>query len=232
MQIELESTQLSTESDVEQKLVLPLLTAPEHLAIPALNVKTKGYVKPSEFSKKAGVGFGDYPDYSIWIRGFPVFLVEVKTPKVSAESGYKEAQLYAQTLNNNYPPGLNPTKFLIATNGVDLLFGYWDAEPIFKGAVVDLSPGTSESARLHKLCGFNTLSAHAETCVTSARKQTIYFPYEYAGGSIVLRAPLPYNRFAAPLAPLLARYFSSSRQEDTHDIVRKAYVSTGDPQHR
>ena len=226
MQIELESTQFLTESDVEQKFVLPLLTAPEHLALPALTIKTKGYVKPSEFSKKAGIGFGDYPDYSIWLRGFPVLLVEVKTPKVSAESGYKEAQLYAQTLNNNYPTGLNPTKFLIATNGVDLLFGYWDAEPIFRTAVIDLSAGTSQNVRLAELCGFGSLAEHSEGCVLAARKQRIHFPYEYAGGSIVLRTPLPYNRFAAPLAPLLAKYFSSSRQENTHDIVRKAYVST------
>lgn len=41
-----------------------------------------------------------------------------------------------------------------------------------------------------------------------------------------MRAQLPYNRFAAPLAPLLSKYFSPSTQENTEEIVRKAYVST------
>lgn len=226
MDIQLDAAQFSTESDVEQKFVFGLLTAVEHLGIPALALKTKGYIKPSEFGKKSGVPFGDYPDYSVWLRGFPVLLVEVKTPKVDAAVGYKEAQLYAQSLNNNYPAGLNPTKYLVSTNGVKVLFGFWDAEPIFEAAVSDLNPGTERSSKLIDLCGFGALQSHAEKCVTTARKQRVYFPYDFAGGSVVLRAQLPYNRFAAPLAPLLSKYFSPSSQENTEEIVRKAYVST------
>ena len=226
MNLETDPAQLSTESDVEQKFVLPLLINSEYLNIPSLAVKTKVYIQATKFSKKAGVTSGDYPDYSVWSRGFPVLLVEVKNPKVSAENGYKEAQLYAQNLNNNYRSGLNPTKFLLSINGKNLLFGYWDSDPIFSAAVSDLLVGTTQAARLRELCGFTALKAHADQCILATRKQRIYFPYDFAGGSVVLRTQLPYNKFAAPLAPLLSKYFSPSTQENTEEIVTKAYVST------
>src|SRR5580704_11007853 len=96
MEIELNAAQFSTESDVEQKFVLALLTAPEHLGIPTLAIKTKGYIKPSEFSKKAGVTFGDYPDYpdySVWLRGFPPFLSRLRHRRSMRQSGTKKRNL-------------------------------------------------------------------------------------------------------------------------------------------
>jgi hypothetical protein len=226
MRIDINAVSIKTESDAEQKFVMPLLSRDEYLAIPILSIKTKEYLRPSNFGKKAGISYGDFPDYSIWMHGFPVLLVEAKSPKIDAAVGYREAQLYAQSLNNEYPSGINPTRFLIATNAVDLLFGYSDAEPIFRAKVSDLKPGTQDLVRLQSLCGRDVLQSFATHCADITRKKTVQFPYHYAGGAVVLRTQMPYNKFASQLSPLLAKYFSPSQQENTREIVTKAYVST------
>jgi hypothetical protein len=51
-------------------------------------------------------------------------------------------------------------------------------------------------------------------------------PYNLAGGPALLRATVRLNQFAAPLATLLQRYFSSSQQASIKEIVERAYVSS------
>jgi hypothetical protein len=46
------------------------------------------------------------------------------------------------------------------------------------------------------------------------------------GGQAVLNAKRPLNTFAADLSPILRRYFSSTPQENVHEIAEKAYVSS------
>jgi type I site-specific restriction endonuclease len=113
MHIDHDGMVLESESDVEQKLIMPLLTGPAYLNIPESKIKTKQYLAPTEFNKKAGQTSGHYPDYSIWFRSFPCLIVEAKSPEVSAESGYREAQLYAQFLNQHYQTGINPAHFVL-----------------------------------------------------------------------------------------------------------------------
>ncbi len=118
-----------TEGDIEQRVVVPLLTGAAYLNLPEANVFSKQYLAPTVLDKNAGKTGGYYPDYSFWRHGFAVLIVEVKSPEVTAETGYREASLYARHINKQYPTGLNPTHHLIATNGKELLFGYHDAAP-------------------------------------------------------------------------------------------------------
>ena len=106
-----------TESDVEQKLILPLLTASEWLAIPTTDIQTKQYLPPTQIDKGAGRRIGYYPDYSIWISAVPIMIVEAKSPIESAEEGFREAQLYAHELNKVFPTGINPVQFVLCVNG-------------------------------------------------------------------------------------------------------------------
>src|SRR5712691_6502484 len=119
---------VSNESDVEQKIFYPLLTAPSLLAIPAESVKTKSYLAPTQIDKRAGRTRGYFPDYSIWIVGHPILVAEAKDPSVDAEVGFREARTYASELNARYQSGYNPCKFVLACNGLALLAGVWDQQ--------------------------------------------------------------------------------------------------------
>src|SRR5262245_16865658 len=120
---------LNTESDVEQKVIIPLLTDAQFLSIPVDSIHTKEYLAPAALDKAAGKLSGYYPDYSVFLHGVPVLIVEAKAPDVPPEEGYREASLYARHLNQRFPTTINPCSRIIATNGRVLLFGFWDAAP-------------------------------------------------------------------------------------------------------
>jgi type I site-specific restriction endonuclease len=88
---------LRTESDVEQKVIMPLLSGEATLGIPIDRIRTKEYLAPSKLDKAAGKNMGYFPDYSVWCLSFPVMVVEAKAPGVRCEEGYREAGLYARS---------------------------------------------------------------------------------------------------------------------------------------
>src|SRR4051794_33981365 len=108
MHIDHDNLDAATESDVEQKVILPLLRGAAYLGIPESAIFTKQYLQPSALDKAAGRTTGYYPDYTVWMHGFPVLVVEAKAPDVTPEVGYREASLYARHLNQSYPTGINP----------------------------------------------------------------------------------------------------------------------------
>ncbi len=81
---------------------------------------------------------------------------------------------------------------------------------------------------LQRLCGRQALEDHSLKCLRASSSKKSLLPYNLAGGSALLRATINPNTFAAPLAPLLGRYFSSSQQTSIQEIVERAYVSSGE----
>ncbi|HYK40209.1 MAG TPA: type I restriction enzyme HsdR N-terminal domain-containing protein, partial [Candidatus Eremiobacteraceae bacterium] len=223
-----EAPVLITESDVEQKVVMPLLTDQRLLAIPEANVQTKQYLAPAALDKAAGKLTGYYPDYSIWFHGLAAMVVEAKAPDVDAEEGYREASLYARHLNQKYPTGFNPCSRVMATNGKVFLFGYWDAAPEFTLSLSDLRVGTAALESVQAFCSGQVLMQFASQLSRQLKLTNVVYPYEILGGQAVLNAKLPLNTFAADLSPILRRYFSSTPQENTHEICEKAYVSSNE----
>jgi hypothetical protein len=217
---------LENEADVEMRIVIPLLQGAPYLDIPQQFIKPKKYLAPTPFNRKAGLTSGGFPDFSVWIRSFPVLIVEAKPPDVPVEVGYHEAQIYAAYLNQNYPTGINPAHFVFATNGVDFMAGYWDSKPAIFEKVIDLLPQSTITVEFQKLCGRLILEEHAHKCLLAAKAKRFLLPYNLAGGQALLRATVNLNQFAAPLAPLLQRYFSSSKQSSIKEIVERAYVSS------
>lgn len=116
----------ATEADVELKVVMPLLTNTNYLAIPTDSIRGKAYLAPTALDKRAGKTGGYYPDFSIWELGFAVLIVEAKEPDVPVEIGFREACLYARHLNADYKAGVNPCHFVLACNGRQLAYGAWD----------------------------------------------------------------------------------------------------------
>jgi type I site-specific restriction endonuclease len=205
---------LATESDVEQKVIMPVLTGGIYLEIPTDRIRTKDYLAPAVLDKAAGRQSGYYPDYTVWMRGFPLLVVEAKAPDVPAEVGYREASLYARHLNQAYPTNLNPCRFILATNGITLLAGYWDSEPEMTIDVTNLRLGSTDLDRLRQAYDARALEKYATVCLQQGRSARAYYPYNLAGGQALLHARFPVNSFAADLSPVLRRYFSSSNDQN------------------
>ncbi len=222
-------TRIDTESDVEQKIIYPLLTMPGLLAIPADAVKTKSYLAPTKLDKAAGRSSGYFPDYSVWELGLPLLIVEAKDPSVDVQAGFREACLYARHLNTRYPTGVNPCRFVIATNGNTLLAGYWDQEaPVLTLDVSDLRIGTTATDQLVGFCHASVIRAHADTYFRKVQIQRGVRPFTLAGGQALLNSKRPLNSFAADLSPVLRKYFSSTEEENTREIAERAYISSAE----
>jgi|SRR5579863_6762140 len=101
MHIDHDNLVLQTESDVEQKVIMPLLVGEAYLGIASSKVFTKSYLAPSVLDKKAKRKSGYYPDYAVFMRSFPVLIVEAKAPSVPPEVGYREGLLMAGSPPNH-----------------------------------------------------------------------------------------------------------------------------------
>lgn len=218
---------LANESDVEQKLLYPILAEPAFLEIPAEAIKTKSYLPPTELDKGAGKRSGYYPDYSIWLSGYPLMIVEAKDPTISADIGFREACLYARHLNARYPTSVNPCRYVIASNGVDFLAGYWDQErPEIRLSAQDIQIGTAETETLIAFCGIGVLEASCKAALASTKVERGVRPFNLVGGQALINSKLPLNTFAADLSPVLRRYFSSTNDDNIREIAERAYVSS------
>jgi hypothetical protein len=92
--------------------------------------------------------------------------------------------------------------------------------------VADLTVGSSELEALRDFCNYGLLQAHAARCIAQVRLDRATEPASLAGGQALLTSPKPFNTFAAELAPLLRRYFTSTTQNNDPEIFEKAYVGS------
>jgi len=67
------------------------------------------------------------PDYLIFFYGYPVLVIEAKSPAMAATVAITEARLYAHALNDSFPAGTNPISIVCGCNGRELLIGSWDS---------------------------------------------------------------------------------------------------------
>ncbi|MEK6756218.1 MAG: hypothetical protein AABZ02_08715 [Bacteroidota bacterium] len=216
---------VTNESDVEQKIVLPLLSSEPGLGVPLVHIKSKQYIRPLDIGKGRNRRLGFVPDYLVWANSLPAMVVEVKPPRIKAEVAYEEAQQYAYALNSRYPTGVNPVEFVVGINGSQLLIGNWDAPPRLRFNVASLAQGDA-SQELYNFCGWRVLEEHAARVTAKMIRPNYFRPYSFAGGQAILRRNVPLNNFALELAPILKRYFSSEARIDNDEILTKGYVSS------
>ena len=215
-----------TEADVEAKLIHALLRDPLQLGIPEENIRDKEFLQPTALDKKAGRTSGYIPDYAVSIGALPLLIVEAKSPDTDPEVGYREAGLYAFHLNKQFKANVNPCQRILATNGKRILAGPWDSAPTVDLKVRDLVTGGAGLTSLKELCGFPALSAVYTKVAPSLRPRNTTFPYSLSGGNALLNAKKAPNTFAAPLSPVLKRYFSSKQQNTDREIYEVAYVTS------
>lgn len=212
-----------TEGDVEFRVVHTLLN--EHLGIPDEAVRSKEHLEPTIVDKRGGKPYGYFPDFSVWEQSLPVLIVEAKAPAANIYQGYREATLYAHHLNKQYRSELNPCQRILATNGKKILAGMWDGEPILDLAVHDVTPGSVALARLREFCGYPVLLDCARKFAIALRPRKLIAPYELSGGRPLLNAKKTPNTFAAPLSPVLRKYFSSKQQNTDPEVYERAYIN-------
>jgi hypothetical protein len=223
----IDTTELRTESDVEQKLLLPFLVHPSFLALPINWIRTKEYMTPTEIDKVAGKKYGYVPDYSVWLGGLPQLIVEAKALDVAVEVGLREARLYAGEINKRYPPGVNPIQFVLATNGAQFALSEWDSETnTLRVDCAEAVPGNAVLQAMQNAIGKAEIEKRAKQLAVHFQSRQFYGIASFMGGQSRINQQLGVNEFAEPLFPTLTKYFASNSDEVSDEIIDRAYVSS------
>lgn len=217
---------VSTESDVEQKLLWGFLTDIAYLSIPAGQIATKKYLPKRDLGKGSSARSGYSPDYLIYANRLPCLVVEAKAPNERAEQAYSEARLYANEVNSSHPTGINPIRYVIGCNGVQLLFGPVDAGPSVEWVMgSELVPGPA-SAEIVRVAAWGSLQAIADETLAQIERKRYYTPVYLFGGQQRLDVRLGQNSMSEAIAPIIRRYFDSETPEAKAEILEKAYIDS------
>lgn len=219
---------LISESDVEQKVIYPLLTNLEPLGLGYDNteIQTKVCLKKMSIDKGAKTILY-YPDYLITVSGIPSIIIEAKKPEEDLHEAYRQASLYASELNRKFEKDINPCQLIIACDGKTLLAGSWDVEkPQFiittdkwLYADVDFNGFLSVFAK-------SSLSQRVSKTKQLIRKKAAYKrPLNLLGGKFVQQKPSE-NTFGETISIQYRHLFNPNIEEEKIDIVRNAYVKT------
>lgn len=216
---------IRNESDVEQKIIMPLIK--EVLGYSDLEVRTKDYLAPTQIDKGAGKTIGYYPDYIIYIGGIPCLIIEAKSIDVSSEKGFREARLYATEINKRYPGDINPVKYILSTNGKDLYLGPWDSEKETRILEIkNLQEGLNDIELLRSIISRSFLLTHAQDIRNKLYAVDRYKPLFLLGGPSRQNSQLAPNTFAAGLVPILRKYFDPDETKWSEEILEKGYCSS------
>ncbi|MBL4620442.1 MAG: hypothetical protein JKX88_10145 [Marinicaulis sp.] len=218
----------ATEGDVETQIVLPILKNQEFLRIPALNIKSKEYLPVRDIGKGAKKVKGYVPDYCCYFFSIPTLIIEAKSPSYSALLGYQEAALYAFEINKKFPSGINPCSRILATNGIEIYAGKWDAAAEVIAKVDDVNPGTSIHDRLIELLSYDALKNYASEAAKKIKAPAFKRSFNQGNGPSLISSKIESNTFAADLSPVLRRYFSSRDQNNDPEIFSRAYISSNE----
>jgi len=218
---------LKTESDVEQKLLFPLLSAalPTGLGFSAAEVATKLSIRRLEIGKRDGKKLY-FPDYIVLLSGFPVLVVEAKAPDdKDLDGALEEARMYAAKLNALFASGINPCLRVIASNGHRLVSSAADSATIdhdvpFEGLVMsDLSFAAFTDA-----AGRPAMQKVADRLLERLSKHPLHRPVSMLGGQATRNGEIGHNTFGSRLALDFRHVFSPATPEDRAYLVRNAYV--------
>lgn len=134
---------LRNESDVEQFLVLPLLT---HLGYAPDYLETKTSIDAISIGKgrkKKRAYVPDYLAYTARNRRKPVLVIDAKHPNDSAEQGVHDAQLYASEIRRQMTDP-KPDQYCIGVNGHRLIVKHYDSDQVIHslafGDLIDEAP--------------------------------------------------------------------------------------------
>lgn len=222
-----EISELLTESDVEQKLIFPMVTEslPFGLGIPRSHVLTKYSIRRLMIGKgKEGKLY--FPDYIVMCDGLPVLVIEAKVPNESVEEGFREARLYAHEINSKFPADFNPVSHVICTNGGELLYGTPDSASGTSLLLSDINVGSEKFAKLQEQINWAKLSSHAAELNQKRKPNRYWKPKKLLGGNAVQSEEVGRNSFGLTLSAEFGHIFAPETSEDKAEIARNAYVDS------
>lgn len=219
-------SEIVTESDVEQKLLWPLLTvgAPSGFGYQAADVLTKPSIRRFEIGKGNSRRLY-YPDYVVALAGLPVLVVEAKAPSESAVEALTEARLYANEINALFPSGVNPCIRVVTCNGSELVSSPVDsADPDVAITFGDWSAAHPAYGRLMDLCGAGALQLHVDGLRGQLRHCSYRRAVSLVGGAAFQNEELPPNTFGATIAGDYGHIFNPRTFDERAHIAKNAYV--------
>lgn len=224
----IEEIYLLSESDVEQKVVYPLLTNPQPIGLgfSTTEIQTKVNLKKLQIDKgnKASLYF---PDYVITIHGIPAIVVEAKKPNENLSEAFRQASLYAGEINRYFMEDINPCKYIIACDGLTMLAGVWDnATPTFEIKTENWQIGENTFSTFFNFFAKDNISKYAEDLRKKIRKNVSFKkPLHLIGGKNIQNRQIK-NSFGETISIQYRHLFNPNVDEEKIDIVRNAYVNT------
>lgn len=219
--------ELQTESDVEQKLIFPLLTAmpPYGMGIPSPQILTKLDVR------KLDIGKGQekkryFPDYIILADRLPMAVVEAKKPGDDLGEGFREARLYAQEINARFPSNFNPVLTVVCCNGLELAYGPPDAATPNILTIRELNPSYEAFERLQQSLSWTVLNNCASRLNSTLKPPRYWKPKKLLGGAGVQTEEVGHNTFGSTLSAELGYIFTPENTADRAEIAKHAYVDS------
>lgn len=218
-----------TESDVEQKFIINLLTANEPFGLGYQNSEflTKSSIRTLPIDK-AGSKKLYVPDYIICLSGYSFCVIEAKRPGQDLIEAYREARLYASEINALYRHGVNPCSIVIATDGLRLLAGHYDSGDFIVDMIEeDFNPASDKFSKLIQLVGRRAVLNKCEELNKSLKKGAVFFnPKQLLGGKAVANQTVEQNTFGNNIAIEYRYLLNPDNQEEKRQIVENAYVTT------
>lgn len=219
--------EIVTESDVEQKIIFPLLTnqEPEGLGYSSSEVRTKEDIRKIQIDKGASAKLY-YPDYAIIIDGVPIAIIEVKKPGENLENAFREARLYASEINASYPKGINPCEKIMASDGITFYAGSWDsssAEVTGNFSSIDIL--SADFIALISIFSKKHLLKRATEIREKIRSSSRYFkPVFMLGGKSVINESVGENSFGANISIEYKYLFNPESLADREEVAANAYI--------
>lgn len=225
MNYDIDVRYLGSESDVEQKIIYPLLTNPfpNGLEFSGNQISTKLFLKKIIIDK-GSKAHSYFPDYVVIIDGVPSIIVEAKNVGEDLVEAYREARLYATEINSLHDEGLNPCKYILSCDGTKLLAGYWDSKPIFDINVSNWNEVNAEFSKFIQIFSQPSIKHHADSINEILRKNTVFTkPLFQLGGKFLVDKEIN-NSFGENIAIQYKHIFNPELEIEKIDVVKNAYV--------
>lgn len=214
-----------TESDVEMKIIYPLLTKDnfDGLKFSDYHIQTKSSLKKILIDKGSSSKLY-YPDFAIIVEGLPILIVEAKKPNEDLDEGYRQACLYASEINREFPTDINPCQYVMAIDGLTLLAGKYDSSNQFNIEYSDWNSTNVEFDKFINQFSFKHLSTFAtELRAKLGTESKFKNPINLLGGKKIKNLESN-NSFGENISIQYEHLFNPKYEFEKEDIVRNAYV--------
>lgn len=217
---------LISESDVEQKVVIPLLTndEPEGLGYSYIHYQTKTSLKKLNIDK-GNAAKVYFPDYVVLIEGLPLVVIEVKKIGENLIEAYREARMYALEINSFYKSNINPCSLIMVTDGEILVAGRWDNNtPNVEISIENWVTTNADFSWFIENFSLNKIKELSKEFREIIRTNIFYKkPIQLLGGKHIQNQQTK-NSFGETISIQYRHLFNPEEEGERSDIVQNAYV--------